>query len=117
MFLSLAHKSLHVYAATRELVKAVYTITKLLPAEEKFNMVLQMRRAALSVKLNLAEGASRRSGAERNRFIEIARGSVVEIDAALETACALGYLQPEQLSAVGESLNKCFAMLTRMIEH
>ena len=52
MFLSLAHKSLHVCAATRELVKIVYTITKLLPAEEKFNMMLQLRKAALSVKLN-----------------------------------------------------------------
>ena len=115
MFLNLAHKSLHVYVATRELVKAVYTITKLLPTEEKFNMVLQMRRAALSVKLNLAEGASRRSGAERNRFIKITRGSVVEIDAALETACDLGYFRQEQLRATGESLNKCFAMLSRMI--
>ena len=79
-------------------------------------MVQQLRRAALSVKLNLAERASRRSGVERNRFMEIARGSVVEIDAALETACDLGYFKPEQLSTADECLNKCFAMLSRMIE-
>jgi four helix bundle protein len=53
-----------------------------LPPEEKFNMVQQIRRAALSVKLNLAEGSTRRSEAERKRYLEIARGSVVEIDAA-----------------------------------
>lgn len=79
-------------------------------------MVPQLRRAALSVKLNLAEGASRKSGAERNRFIEVARGSIVEIDAALETAVDLNYLKPEKLTTIGESLNKSFAMLSNMID-
>ena len=116
MFLSLNHKSLRVYEAVRELTKEVYAVTKLLPVEEKFNMVQQLRRAALSVKLNLAEGASRKSVAERNRFVEVARGSVVEIDAALETAYDLGYFRIEQLHTVGELLNKCFAMLSNMIE-
>jgi four helix bundle protein len=116
MFLNLKHKSLHVYAAVRELTKEIYTVSCLLPAEEKFNMVPQLRRAALSVKLNLAEGASRKSIAERNRFIEIARGSVVEIDAALETAVDVNYLKQEQLTKSGEVLNKCFAMLSNMLE-
>jgi four helix bundle protein len=49
-------------------------------------MVQQMRRAALSIKLNLAEGSTRKSLNERRRFYEVARGSVVEIDAVLETA-------------------------------
>ncbi|MDQ3277695.1 MAG: four helix bundle protein [Bacteroidota bacterium] len=93
MFLDLHHKSLHVYAAARELVKEVYAITVLLPTEQKFNMVPQRRRTALSIKLNLAEGSSRKSGPERSRFMEIVRGSVVEIDAALETACDLSYLK------------------------
>jgi four helix bundle protein len=116
MFLNLNHKSLRVYAAVRELTKEVYAVTMLLPVEEKFNMVQQLRRAALSVKLNLAEGASRKSGAERNRYIEVARGSVVEIDAALETAADLLYFQVEQLHNAGDLLNKCFAMLSNMIE-
>ena len=116
MFLALNHKSLHVYVAVRELVKEVYAVSTLLPPEEKFNMVPQLRRAALSVKLNLAEGASRKSSAERNRFVEIARGSVVEIDAALETAVDLQYYKPENLQSTGELLNKCFAMLSNMIE-
>lgn len=116
MFLHLNHKSLHVYTAVRELVKEIYAVTMQLPVEEKFNLVPQLRRAALSVKLNLAEGASRKSGAESNRYIEIARGSVVEIDAALETAVDLTYLQQAQLTTTGELLNKCFAMLSNMIE-
>jgi len=82
-----------------------------LTAEEKFNMVQQIRRAALSTKLNLAEGSTRRSEVERKRYLEIARGSVVEIDAALETAVDLEYYEIEELEKSGELLNKCFAML------
>lgn len=115
MFLILQHKSLHVYKAVRELTKETYKVSGLLPVEEKFNMVSQIRRAALSVKLNLAEGASRRSDAERNRYYEVARGSVVEIDAALETAVDVEYLTEVQLQIIGELLNKCFAMLSNMI--
>ncbi|GAA4740411.1 four helix bundle protein [Flavisolibacter ginsenosidimutans] len=115
MFLQLKHKSLHVYEAVRELTREVYKASMLLPPEEKFNMVQQIRRAALSVKLNLAEGSTRRSEVERNRFIEIARGSVVEIDAAFETAVDLDYFKLEQLQKTSELLNKCFAMLSNMI--
>lgn len=115
MFLQLKHKSLHVYLAVRELTKEVYAITMFLPQEEKFNMVQQIRRAALSVKLNLAEGSTRKSETERSRFVEIARGSLAEIDAALETAVDLGYCTAQQLNITGELLNKCFAMLSKMI--
>lgn len=70
MFLQLNHKSLNVYQAIRELTIEVYKVSKLLPVEEKFNMVPQMRRAVLSVKLNLAEGSSRKSVAERKGFMK-----------------------------------------------
>jgi four helix bundle protein len=56
MFLQLNHKSLTVYQATRDLAVEVCNVSRLLPTEEKYNMVPQMRRAVLSVKLNLAEG-------------------------------------------------------------
>jgi four helix bundle protein len=92
MFIKLNHKSLKIYAAIRELAKEVYAVSIKLPAEEKFNMVQQMRRAALSVKLNLAEGSTRKSPNERRRFYEVAKGPVVEIDAVLETAVDLKLL-------------------------
>ena len=115
MFIPLKHKSLDIYHVVRDLVKEVYKISKMLPPEEKFNMVPQMRRAALSVKLNLGEGATRRSETERKRYLEISRGSVVEIDAALETAIDLEYCSINDLKDIGELLNKCFAMLSKMI--
>ena len=94
----------------------VYAVSMKLPAEEKFNMVQQMRRAALSVQLNLAEGSSRKSANERRRFYEVARGSVVEIDAVLETAVDLNYFKNDQLNSIAKLLNKCFAMLSNMID-
>ena len=115
MFIQLKHKSLNVYSSVRELAKEIYRISMLLPVEEKFNMVQQIRRAALSVKLNLAEGCSRRSAAERKRYLEISRGSVIEIDAALETAFDLNYFKTDELEKTGQLLNKCFAMLSKMI--
>ena len=59
----------------------------------KFGMISQVRRAAVSVHLNIAEGASRKSEAERKRYFEISRGSLIEIDAALDVAMNLEYLQ------------------------
>ena len=71
----------------------MYKISKLLPADERFGMTSQLRRAALSVHLNLAEGASRKSLAERKRYYEISRGSVIEIDAILDIAEELEYFK------------------------
>ena len=71
MFLQLAHTKLNVYQFSQELALECYKITKNFPADERFAMVQQIRRAAISVHLNLAEGCSRKSQRERNRFFEI----------------------------------------------
>ena len=82
MFLQLAHTKLLVFQTSQALALECYKVTKGFPNEEKFAMIQQIRRAALSVHLNIAEGASRRSAIERKRYLEIARGSVIEIDSA-----------------------------------
>ncbi len=91
MFLNLAHTKLEVYAASRELPLECYSITKKFPPDERFALVQQLRRAATSVHLNLAEGCSRKSQKERNRYFEIARRSVIEIDSAIGIAFELQY--------------------------
>jgi four helix bundle protein len=78
-------------------------------------MISQIRRAALSVHLNIAEGASRKSESERKRFYEIARGSVIEIDAALDIAKDLEYLNNLELIKLGDSMIRCFKILTALI--
>lgn len=113
MFLLLNHQDLDVYKSSGELIKECHKITKLLPGEERFNLVQQIRRAALSVKLNIAEGSSRRSEVERKRYYEISRGSLIEIDAALETTLDLEYLTFEQLKPLEEIIVRTFSMLSK----
>jgi four helix bundle protein len=115
MFLTLNHQKLDIYSISKTFVFECYKLTKSLPIEEKFGMISQIRRAALSVHLNLAEGASRKSGQERKRYYEVARGSVIEIDAALDIAKELNYLNNLELNKLGESLIKCFKILTGLI--
>jgi four helix bundle protein len=115
MFLQLAHKERDIYIVSKLFVVACYQLTNSFPSEERFNMISQIRRAALSVQLNIAEGASRRSDAERKRYYEIARGSVIEIDAAIDIAGELKYVIKEEQEKLGELMIRCFQMLTKMI--
>jgi four helix bundle protein len=116
MFLKLNHQALDIYGISRQFVSECYKLTVKLPLEEKFGMISQIRRAALSVHLNIAEGASRKSDAERKRYYEIARGSVIEIDAAFDIAKDLNYLNGIQADQLGNSTINCFKVLTGMIE-
>ena len=85
MFLQLTHTKLNIFQVSKCLTLECYRISKLLPFEERYAMSQQIRRAALSVHLNIAEGCSRRSQAERKRFYEIARGSVALGDHIINT--------------------------------
>ena len=115
MFLELAHTKLDVFVISKEFTLACYKETKSFPAEERFSMTQQIRKAALSVYLNVAEGCSRKSVAERKRFYEIARGSVVEIDAALDIAASLNFSNKEKLAELGSLLIRCFQLISKMI--
>src|SRR5688572_23811565 len=115
MFLQLAHTKLDIFKCSRELTLASYRLTKQFPDHEKFGMVQQIRRAALSVHLNIAEGCSRRSQTERKRYFEIARGSVIEVDTALDIACELNYKTKEQLHVLGEHFVSTFKQLSGLI--
>ena len=84
MFLTLNHQRLDLYGFSRVFVLECYKQTKNFPPEEKFGMLSQIRRAAVSSHLNLAEGSSRKTQAERNRFYENSCGFIVEIGAPLD---------------------------------
>ena len=115
MFLKLNHQNLDVYAYSKFFVLECYKLTKQLPSDEKFGMISQIRRAALSVHLNIAEGSSRKSEVERKRYYEISRGSIVEIDAALDIAKELNYLDNFDLYQLQESMIKTFKTLSGLI--
>ncbi|MFT4092874.1 MAG: four helix bundle protein [Niabella sp.] len=115
MFLTLNHQHLDVYKASKTLLVESYKLSRALPDYEKFAMASQIRRAALSNMLNLAEGSSRKSVIERKRYFEIARGSVIEIDAALDAANELQYLDKYEINRMGNSIQDSFKLITGLI--
>ncbi len=115
MFLQLNHQRLEIFKVSRLFVFECYKLTMQLPADEKFGMISQIRRAGLSVHLNIAEGCSRKSIAERKRYFEIFRGSLIEIDAALDIVVDLDYVTEEIMAELGKLLLDCFKMLSSMI--
>ena len=115
MFLQLAHTKTPVFQESKKIILECYRVTKDFPKDERFAMVQQLRRAALSVHLNIAEGCSRKSQAERRRYFEISRGSVIEVDAAIDIAYNLKYKTEEELKQLGDHLISTFKQLTGLI--
>jgi len=88
-----AHKDLDVWQVSMELVKDVYSITKNFPSDERFGLVLQLRRAVVSIPSNIAEGASRQSGKETIQFLYFALGSLSEVETQVVIARELDYFK------------------------
>jgi four helix bundle protein len=76
------------------LVKQTYALTAQFPPDERFGLVSQMRRAAVSIPSNIAEGAARHSSREFSQFLVVARGSLSELDTQIRIAKDLGYCEP-----------------------
>lgn len=98
-----------------EFITNIYKTTEKFPKSELYGLTSQMRRAAVSVASNIAEGASRSSAAERKRFYEISRSSLVEIDTQVEISLNLKFCTSEDFAPISDQMNHIFAMLSRMI--
>ena len=90
-----AHEDLRVYEAGMELVKEIYEITKGFPKEELYGITGQVRRAAVSVVANIAEGAARGSRKEFIHFLNISRGSLSEVEALIDVSHMIGYINDD----------------------
>ena len=92
------HENYAAWQVAMDLAAEIYRLTKLLPQEEKYTLGDQLRRAAISVPSNIAEGQARGSTREFVRFLYIARGSVAEIETQLLLAVRVSYLSKEEIN-------------------
>jgi len=82
------YRDLDAWQLAMQVVVSIYRLTQSFPAEEKFGLVAQLRRAAVSIPSNIAEGHSRLGAAEFRRFVSIARGSVAEVETQIAISVA-----------------------------
>lgn len=109
-------RDLIVWQKSKELVLQTYKILRTFPKEEVFGLSSQMKRAAISVSSNIAEGNQRRSIKERNRFFNIAQGSLIELDCQLEISLELDFISKMEYKNTLELINKTGFLLTRLIK-
>jgi four helix bundle protein len=83
------HKKLDVWEQSMKTVRTVYEITNKFPADEKFGLISQMRRSAISIPCNIAEGAARQGKKEFKNFLSMAQGSLSELDTQFEISMLL----------------------------
>ncbi len=94
------HKRLQAWKVSMELAQAVYRITREFPDEERYGLTMQMRRAAVSIASNIAEGAARSTARDFAHFLYTARASLSELDTQLELAIAFGYLRKDAMDSI-----------------
>ena len=105
-------RELVVWKRAQDLALAVYRSTSSFPKEEPYGLTSQMRRAAVSVSSNIAEGCGRQGDRELARFLQIARGSVRELECQLILSRDLGYLQSAQYTKLDSIPRKSAGCLT-----
>lgn len=108
-----SYKELDIWRLSMQITKQAYTITSTFPSNETFALTSQIRRAAVSIPSNIAEGSSRRTTKEFIHFLFIANGSLSEIETQLELSLMLGYTHDN--NDIQMQINRLRVMLRNMI--
>lgn len=109
------YKELIIWQRGIEIVKKIYSLTKQLPNDEKFGMVSQMTRAAVSIPANIAEGSSRSSAKDYARFLQITLGSAFEVQTYLIIVREMKWAQEQAISEIENLLEEEIKMTHRFI--
>ena len=104
-------KELKVWQKGRTLEKEIYEVTYKFPKEELFGITSQMRRSAVSIPSNIAEGCGRNSDADLNRFLDIANGSAFELETLIILSHDLNFLSNDEYESFDEKLNEVQKMI------
>ena len=110
------HKNLKVWKRSIAFVTEVYHLTKTYPKEELFCIVSQIRRAAVSIPANIAEGCARRTTKEYIQFLYVSLGSAVELETHMLISTNLGYVAKNELDKLESDLTEIIRMLTGLIK-
>jgi len=105
------YRDLLVWQKGMALARDVYQLTRSFPSEEKFGLVSQMRRAAVSIPSNIAEGQARKSTDEFVQFISTAEGSLAELDTQVQLSVDLGFSDPTHVARVSDAVTELKRML------
>ncbi len=111
---AVGHKGLIVWQKAMDLVVLVYRLTQAFPSSELYGLTSQMRRSAVSIPSNIAEGRKRGSEVEFRRFLFIAFGSGAELETQLEIGQRLGFCDATLFSLATDLLNEVMRMLNKM---
>ena len=109
-----SYRELKVWNTAVELTLEVYRITESFPSSERFGLTSQLRRAAVSVASNIAEGHARSTRGEYRQFLSVARGSAIEVEVQLFLAEKIGYVQSAMLIKARESCVSISRMITTL---
>ena len=109
------YRDLLVWQKALTWVELVYAESGSWPSDERFGLISQVRRAAVSVPSNIAEGCARRSTPEFLRFLSIARGSLAEVETQLILAQRLAYIEEIELTRLLEAADEISRMLSGLI--
>ena len=107
-----SHRDLIAWQKAVQLVKRCYQVSSRFPADERFGLTQQFRRAAVSVPSNIAEGKGRGTPAEFQRFLSIATGSLTDVDTQLVIACELGFIDQEVLNQLEKEIAEVGRIIT-----
>jgi four helix bundle protein len=111
-----SYKELIVWQRSMELVEEIYVLTRLFPKEEVYGIISQMRRAAVSIPSNIAEGRQRGTRKELRQFFLIAYGSAGELETQLEICKRLGFCDLYKYEKSDILLSETMKMLNKMIK-
>jgi len=109
-----SYRDLRVWQESRALALDLYTVTRGFPADERFGLTSQIRRAAVSVPCNIAEGWGLGGWRQLGRTSSIARGSLYEVDTLVDISCEVGYLTAAAVLPMNERIAEIGRMLTSM---
>lgn len=109
-------RDLHAWQEAHQLVLLIYKLSKRFPKDELFALVNQMRRCAVSITSNIAEGFARNSLKEKVQFYAIARGSLTELQSQLDVAKDIGYISAEEYRSAESSCVKVQKILRGLVK-